>query len=192
MAQMTSYPEIEVVAEPNRRPSGGHPMEGLLVIGAVLVGGYFLVKSGTLGTTFGGVSTHGILTTSYSGATVSQSCGTVSASVGVVNDTLSTLTGTLKGYLVPAGQTSTASVNGHFWQSLSGIGSTTAYHGVSVSVPSFHEVRYALQAGHFDEGGRTYSVIWQLTNSSGTTLVTKTDANVIKTTFSSKGSCTLV
>ena len=192
MAQAASYPEVEIVAEPNRRPPGGTPMEGLLVIGAVLVGGYFLVKSGTLGTTFGGVSTHGILTTTYSGSTVRQSCGTVTASVGVVNDTLSTLTGTLKGYLVPAGQTSTASVDGHFWQSLTGIGSTTAYHGVSVSVPSFHEVRYTLTAGHFDVGGQTYSVIWQLTNSSGHTLVTKTDANVIQTTFSGQGSCTLV
>lgn len=192
MAQTGSYPEIEIVAEPNRRPSGGHPMEGLLVLGILGVGGWFLLKSGTLGTTLPGVSAHGILTTRYAGTPVSTACGTVTATVGIVNDTLSPLTGTLKGVLVPAGQSASAVV-GHFWQSLSGIGSTTAYHGVTgIAVPSFHEVRYTLTAGHFDLPHMTYTVIWTLTNASGQTLVTKTDTNAIRTTFASKGSCQLV
>lgn len=177
---MATAPEVEVVTTPNVAggPGGGH---GLIVAGIAALALIMLSRSGVLAQVVPGVSIHGVITAiAYHGTPVGA-CGAVTAQVDLFNETDHTNTYTLFGDVIPHGQPTT-DVVGHFWSSLSGIGTHTPYRGISVTIPAFHSATVTVQAGPFAKPG-TYDVQWRL-QVSGQTITTRQDMARISTSFS--------
>jgi len=176
MAQAS--PEIEIIAEPNVATSGGHPLEGLLVLGGIAAGLYLLSRA-TGAPLTAGVVDGDFVEERYPAAPVGP-CDQAQATLVVVNPTDATKTYTILGTIT----NSQGQVVAHWWpDGAQGASTATAYAGLSLTVPPLSTGTVTATTSPWSLPG-TFGTQWVL-QWNGRTLTTRTRAVAFTTQFTS-------
>lgn len=174
---MAENPEIQIIAEPNV-PPGGHGASWV-ELGLLAVLAYLALREVRTGALTTGVI-HGDLAAEMYPTTPIQPCQTVQATVTVVNPTVSSKTYTLLGEITDA----QGNVVAHWWpDNAVGASASTAYHGLTVTVPPFGTAQVTAATSPWSLPG-TFGTTWTL-QWNGQTLTTRQTATAFQTAFAS-------